>query len=268
MAKKLLFGTNLKMYKNVEETVHYLEMLELEKKKIEDPDVKLFVIPSYTALYSAGKCADQSDIMLGAQNMCWADEGQFTGEISPGMLKELDVSVVMTGHSERRHIFHETEEELHKKVKAALAHGFTSLLCIGETSKEKACGISKEVLRCQLKTAYRDIPDRYVPRIWTAYEPVWSIGVGGTPAGAEYAEEMHTAIRECLREIFGNSGEDIPILYGGSVNPENAEELIVQKHVNGLFVGRSAWDAHAFGSLIRAAIHADRTIHKKENEYG
>lgn len=185
--------------------------------------------------------------------MSWKDQGQFTGEISPLMLKELGLDLVMIGHSERRHVFGETDLEETKKVKAALNHGFTTLLCIGETAEEKKFGISAEVLRTQLKIGFHDVPAKQANNIWVAYEPVWSIGVNGTPASADYAEEMHKVIKNCLREIFGEAADEIPVLYGGSVNPGNANELIVQPSIDGLFTGRAAWDADKFNMLIRNA---------------
>ena len=159
----------------------------------------------------------------------------------------------MIGHSERRHVFGETDAEENKKVKAALNHGFTTLLCIGETAEEKEFGISPEVLRTQLKVGFHGVSADNIGKIWVAYEPVWSIGVNGTPASADYAEEMHKVIKECLQEIFGEASAEIPVLYGGSVNPGNANELIVQPSIDGLFTGRAAWDADKFDKLIRDA---------------
>ena len=150
MSKKLYFGSNLKMYKNIKDTVEYLQKLVENTKDISREEIELFIIPSYTTLESATKNVDRAYVKLGAQNMCWEDEGQFTGEISPLMLKELGLDLVMIGHSERRHVFGETDVEENKKVKAALNHGFTTLLCIGETAEEKDFGISAEVLRTHL----------------------------------------------------------------------------------------------------------------------
>ena len=249
MQKKLYFGSNLKMYKNIQDTVAYLQKLVENTKDISRDEIELFIIPSYTTLESATKNVDRDYVLLGAQNMCWEDQGQFTGEISPLMLKELGLDLVMIGHSERRHVFGEEN----KKVKAALNHGFTTLLCIGETAEEKDFGISAEVLRTQLKVGFHDVPVSQVGKIWVAYEPVWSIGVNGTPATADYAEEMHKVIKGCLREIFGEEADKIPVLYGGSVNPGNANELIVQPSIDGLFTGRAAWDADKFDKLIRDA---------------
>lgn len=253
MQKKLYFGSNLKMYKNIQDTVTYLQDLVSYTKDISRDEIELFIIPSYTTLESATKSIDRSYVKLGAQNMCWEEEGQFTGEISPLMLQELGLDLVMIGHSERRHVFRETDVEENKKVKAALNHGLTALLCIGETAEEKNFGISAEVLRTQLKVGFHDVPASQVSNIWVAYEPVWSIGVNGTPASADYAEEMHKVIKSCLLEIFGEDGAKIPVLYGGSVNPGNANELIVQPSIDGLFTGRAAWQADKFNALIRDA---------------
>ncbi len=256
MKKKLYFGSNLKMYKNIKDTTEYLQALADYTKDLSRDEIELFIIPSFTTLESASHCYDRQYIKLGAQNMCWEEEGQFTGEISPLMLKELDLDLVMIGHSERRHVFGETDVEENKKVKAALDHGFTALLCIGETGEEKEFGISPEVLRTQLKIGFHGVPVSQVHKIWVAYEPVWSIGVNGTPATADYAEEMHKVIKACLKEIFGEAGADIPVLYGGSVNPGNCEELIVQPSIDGLFTGRAAWQADEFDRLIRSSIGA------------
>lgn len=257
--KKLYFGSNLKMYKTIRETREYLTSLVDLTKDLSREEMELFIIPSYTSLADAVKVVDQDELRLGAQNMCWEDQGQFTGEISPVMLNELGLRLVMIGHSERRHVFGETDIEENKKVKAVLAHGMTALLCIGETGEEKEYGLSPEVLRTQLKVGFHKVSKDQIPNIWVAYEPVWSIGVNGTPATAEYAEEMHKIIKATLREIFGEESRKIPVLYGGSVNPGNARSLIVQPSIDGLFVGRSAWEAEKFNILIRDAIDAYRT---------
>ena len=253
MKEKLYFGSNLKMYKNIADTVSYLKKLADNTKDISREKMELFIIPSFTTLESATREIDQNTITLGAQNMCWEDQGQFTGEISPLMLKELGLKLVMIGHSERRHVFGETDAEENKKVLAAVRHGFTALLCIGETAEQKEFGVSAEVLRMQLKIGLHGIAPEQAGQIWVAYEPVWSIGVNGTPASPDYAEEMHKVIKETLRELFGEAGDTIPALYGGSVNPGNADELIVQPSIDGLFTGRAAWDADKFDALIRSA---------------
>jgi triosephosphate isomerase len=256
MSKKLYFGSNLKMYKNIRQTVEYLKRLEQMTADLSREKIELFIIPSYTTLERAVQSIHSEKIRIGAQNMCWEDQGQFTGEISPVMLGELNIDLVMIGHSERRHIFKETDFEENRKVLAALRHGMTALLCIGETGEQKEYRISAETLREQLKIGLQDVDTSMCEKIWVAYEPVWSIGVHGTPASPEYAETMHRVIKDTLVEIFGEAGKQIPALYGGSVNPDNASKLIVQPHIDGLFVGRAAWDADRFDRLIRQACRA------------
>ena len=251
--KKLYFGSNLKMYKGISATREYLQKLVENTKDISRDDIELFIIPSYTTLQTATSCCDREFVRLGAQNMCWEDQGQFTGEISPCMLEEMGLDLVMIGHSERRHVFGESDVEENKKVKAALSHGFKTLLCIGETAEQKEYGISAETLRSQLKIGFYGVSPEECKNIWVAYEPVWSIGVNGTPASADYAEAMHKEIKTALYEIFGEKSEEIPVLYGGSVNPGNANELIVQPSIDGLFTGRAAWQADKFDKLIRDA---------------
>ena len=211
--KKIYFGTNTKMYKTIKDTVEFVSQLQELTKDISREDMQLFVIPSYTTLRDANEAKDEDLLMVGAQNMGWEEQGQFTGEISPLMLQEAGIGLVMIGHSERRHVFGETDIEENKKVLCALEHGFKTLLCIGETAEEKEFGISAEVLRTQLKVGFHGVSVEDAKNIWVAYEPVWSIGVNGTPASADYAEEMHKVIKQTLHEIFGDAADEIPALY-------------------------------------------------------
>lgn len=250
--KKLYMGTNTKMFKTRADTTAFLRELHELTADISRDELELFVIPSFTTLESAAGCIPEGSIRLGAQSMGWAERGQLTGEISPLMLDELGVRLVMIGHSERRHVLHETDEEENRRVLCALEHGFTTLLCIGETGEEKSYGISDEVLRMQLKVGLHDVRPEQLSHLWIAYEPVWAIGVSGVPASAEYAAEKHAVIRRTLVELFGAEANEIPLLYGGSVNPDNAVELIVQPEIDGLFIGRSAWVAPRFNEIIRS----------------
>ncbi|MDO4430010.1 MAG: triose-phosphate isomerase [Lonepinella koalarum] len=255
MKKKIYFGTNLKMYKGNAEVVNYLsELSDLANTIQSNFDIELFVIPSYTTLKDSvevikNKAADLA-IQIGAQNMNPNDNGQFTGDISPLMLKELDVQLVMIGHSERRYIFKETDQEENEKVLSSLKHGFTTLLCVGETLEQKNYNISDEVLRSQLKVGLHNVKKEQLSKLWIAYEPVWAIGVNGIPATAEYANEKHVVIKQCLAELFGDDANKIPVLYGGSVNFQNASQLIAQPNIDGLFTGRSAWNAKDFYHLM------------------
>ncbi len=253
--KKLYMGTNTKMFKTRAETMEYLQALHALTADISREALELFVIPSFTTLEAARKCVPAASIRLGAQNMGWEERGQFTGEISPLMLEELGIEIVEIGHSERRHVLHETDEEENRKVLCALSHGFTALLCIGETGEQKAWGISDEVLRTQLKIGLHGVTAEQTARLWVAYEPVWAIGVSGVPASKEYAAEKHAVIRGTLAELFGEeTAARIPLLYGGSVNPENAVPLSRQPNIDGLFIGRSAWNAESFNTIIRSVM--------------
>lgn len=255
MQERLCLGTNTKMYKNISDTMNFLTQLDDLTRDLKDLPLDLFVIPSYTSLDRAGRFLADSHIRLGAQNMGWEKEGQYTGEISPLMLKETGVSIVEIGHSERRHIFGETDEQEEKKVKCAAEHGFTPLLCIGETLAQRKYGISDEILAIQLKTGLHSITAQQAGNLWIAYEPVWAIGVNGIPAEAGYVAERHQAIRCVLTNLFGSdTGTAIPILYGGSVNSDNATDLIQLPDVNGLFIGRSAWNAEQFNHIIRQVL--------------
>ena len=188
--------------------------------------------------------------------MGWADEGQFTGEISPRMLKEVGCDLVMVGHSERRHVFLETDEMENRKVLCALQRGFDVLLCIGETEEEKDAGQSDAVLCRQLRLGLAGVTAQQAAHVWVAYEPVWAIGVNGKPVEISYADEKLTVIRTCLRQLFNTAAEDMPIFYGGSVNPQNAVPLAGCADINGLFIGRSAWDADGFNAIIRAVLQS------------
>lgn len=253
--KKIYLGTNTKMYMNIRRTTDYLKRLYTLTKDLDRKQLELFVIPSFTTLDAARKCVPANMIRIGAQNMGWKDEGQFTGEISPLMLKEVGVEIIEIGHSERRHVLGETDEMENAKVLCALEHDFTALLCIGETLNQKQDGISDETLRVQLKRGLAGVTAEKANSLWIAYEPVWAIGVNGIPATKEYAEEKHGTIRSTLIELFGReAGEAIPLLYGGSVNNGNAIGLIQRENIDGLFIGRSAWDADNFNKIIRSVI--------------
>ena len=253
MTPKLYIGTNTKMYKTIAQTKTFLSRLGELTADISRAQMELFVIPSFTALDAASPLCKLHGIRLGAQNMGWEDEGAFTGEISPLMLKEIGVEIVEIGHSERRHVLGEDDEMENRKVLTALRHGFTPLLCIGETKKQKDAGIADEILRMQLKLGLRGVSRTAAP-LYIAYEPVWAIGVSGEPATKEYAEEKHALIRSTLVELLGERGQTVPVLYGGSVNPQNAVELIGMPHIDGLFIGRSAWDADSFNGIIRSVL--------------
>lgn len=257
MKKKFYFGTNTKMYKTIKDTVSFIETLQELTTDISRENITLFAIPSYTPQKDANAVKNPDLIKIGAQNMGWEEQGQFTGEISPLMLQECGTDLVMIGHSERRHVFGETDEEENKKALCALDHDFIALLCVGEIGNEKDYGISEEIIRIQLKKGLKGVKREDLSRLWIAYEPVWAIGEGGKPASKEYAEQIHVVIHNTLTELFGEeNGKEIPILYGGSVNPDNAVDLSKMEHIDGLFIGRAAWDAGKFNTLIRSVLSA------------
>lgn len=254
MMDKIYLGSNLKMYKTISQTQAFLSRLAELTRDIGREKTKIFIVPSYTALDRAKQTVSSEEILIGAQNMHWEEEGQFTGEISPLMLQEIGIDIIEIGHSERRHVMGEKDEEENKKVLSALRHGFTALLCVGETGEQKEMDLSDEVLASQLKIGLHGVTADQLDRLWIAYEPVWAIGVNGIPAKAEYADEKHAVMKKVLSGLFGAEAAKIPVLYGGSVNLENCEELSACPHIDGLFVGRAAWDADRFNKLIRMAI--------------
>lgn len=179
--------------------------------------------------------------------MHYDDEGPFTGEISPLMLREIGVNLIEIGHSERRAYYNESDYTVNKKVLASLGHGFIPLVCVGETLDEKNFCVTREVIGRQMKIALDGVHRDDVTGLWLAYEPVWAIGAIGTPASPEYAADVHGFMRSVLTDLYGaETAGNVPLLYGGSVNIENAVPLIKQTNIDGLFIGRSAWDIDTF----------------------
>jgi triosephosphate isomerase len=257
---KILLGTNLKMYKTAKETGEYLKELGRIPRQLLER-ATFFVIPSFIALPVAKEAVKNTPILLGAQNMHWEEKGQFTGEISPRMLQDLGgISIIEVGHSERRHTFGETSQECGLKVASAIKHGFTALLCVGETAEDKELNVCDEVLRMQIKIGLKDVRPDDIYNVWLAYEPVWSIGVYGKPAPNTYIQERYNIIRSTLSNLFGEDANKIPVLYGGSVNMQNAESLIKETDIEGLFIGRAAWDASNFIEISKKVIDAKKWV--------
>ncbi|AFA47688.1 triose-phosphate isomerase [Acetobacterium woodii] len=248
--KKFLLGTNWKMNKTLADATQYTNDLMPIIEKY--PAFDFFIIPSYTHLWKLKELIDtnKSALKLGAQNMHYADSGQFTGEISPVMLKEIGLDIIELGHCERRQYFNETDETVNLKTLAALKHGFIPLICIGEKSEDKNYGVSKEMLAKQLKIALKDVPSDKIGQFWVAYEPVWAIGVNGIPAETPYVKKIHDFLRTVLIELYGPLGKDVPLLFGGSVNINNAKDYAGLENVDGLFIGRSAWEPDLFEEIM------------------
>lgn len=251
--RRPVIGTGWKMNKTIPQTISYLKRL---KKLVADvTDREIFVLPPFTALSEARRVLEGSHIHFGAQDMYWEDWGAYTGEISPPMLVDVGCHYVEIGHSERRQLFGETDEHVNKKVRAALKHGLRPILCIGETAEAKETGEPRAVVGGQLRAALEGVGTAELLNITIAYEPVWAIGVGGTAATPEYANSIHGFIRQLVAERYsGELADQIPILYGGSVSPANAADLIKEPEIDGLFIGRAALDVEAFAQMVRVPI--------------
>ncbi len=247
--KNIWIGTNWKMTKTISEGIAFTKALKKISESISS-NINLFIIPSHTALLPVKGVTYCSNIYLGAQNMHWVDSGAYTGEISPRMLDEIGIEMIELGHSERRHYFNETDETINNKVKAALKYSIKPLVCIGETLEQKNHFISKETLASQLKVCLNGLSKKQAEHVMIAYEPVWAIGEKGIPADAECVAEIHDFLRQTLMKLFNEVGMEIPILYGGSVNLENLLTYSDIENVNGLFIGRAAWNIDNFQKIL------------------
>lgn len=250
MRKPIVAG-NWKMYKSVDEAITLASAIKLELLNFTDAEVVL--CPPFTALKAVGDTLSGSYIKLGAQNMHWEKEGAYTGEISPAMLRGVFCRFVILGHSERRALFHETNESVNKKVKAALAAGLTPILCVGETMAEREAGKTNDVVRIQVETGLAGV-ETGASGIVLAYEPVWAIGAGKA-ATPDQAQEVHAFLRSVLAKMFGDSAAaNIRIQYGGSVKSSNAKELFSQPDIDGGLIGGAALDARSFVEIVRASL--------------
>ena len=249
--KPFLLGTNWKMNKTESEAIAYTN--SLIKMAQQYDHFRFFIFPPFVYIKElSAMLATQENVLIGAQNMHWEDFGPYTGEISPLMLAQYNIDVIELGHSERRQYYNENDYHLNKKVLAAIKQDFTPLLCIGESLDDKQYDVTREVLNAQVKIGLHGVSPSAAKNIWIAYEPVWAIGEGGIPATADYVARAHSFIREQLIELYGEEvGEAIRILYGGSVNAHNCVELSKQKNVDGLFIGRSAWDIIKFQEIAQ-----------------
>ena len=215
---------------------------------------RVVVFPPYTLLPGAAAArGGRGDVELGAQNCHWEAEGAFTGEVSVPMAAAFGARWVLVGHSERRHIFGETDETCAKKLAAVLSHGLRPILCVGETLAEREAGRARTVVLTQLTRAADGLGREEYRRLAVAYEPVWAIGTGRT-AAPDDAQEMHAAARTALGEIATPElAAEIPILYGGSVKPDNAAELMARPDVDGLLVGGASLDPAGFAAIVASA---------------
>jgi triosephosphate isomerase (TIM) len=248
--KKLIAG-NWKMNKTAADAVSLARDIITAVGKQSDVDV--VVCPPYTALESVGKMIEGSNIKLGAQNMHFEASGAFTGEISAPMLRSLFATHVILGHSERRTYFHEDDELINRKVLTALKNQLRPILCVGETLAEREAGSTLKVVQKQTERGLEGVSKDLTPNVVIAYEPVWAIGTGKV-ATTEQAQEVHAFIRGLLTKLFGEqAAQKVRILYGGSMKPANAPELLAQKDIDGGLIGGASLEPRSFVELVTAA---------------
>ncbi|MDD5491516.1 MAG: triose-phosphate isomerase [bacterium] len=247
MRKPILAG-NWKMYKTTLEAKALVEGLASRVGKLSDREV--VVCPPFTSLAIVAESLKGSNLKLGAQNMYWEDKGAFTGEIAPGMLKDVGCVYVIIGHSERRQYFGETDATVNKKMKKAFQAGLLPIVCIGETLAERETNKTFQILERQIREGASRLNAEEAKKLVIAYEPVWAIGTGKT-ATPQQAEEAHKFIRQKLAEIYPPAiAEEIRILYGGSVKAENSKELMGQANIDGALVGGASLEVESFSKIV------------------
>jgi len=249
MSRVPYLAANWKMNKTVAEAEAYIQALLPEVSSADG--VEVAICPPFTALAAMVDSARGSRVQVLAQNMHEETDGSFTGEVSAPMLTELDADGVVLGHSERRQHFCETDKCLALKLPAALEAGLVPVLCVGETEEERENGDTERKLRHQVQEALRDVPDDRVVDVIVAYEPIWAIGSGKT-ATAEQAQEAVAFIRALVADRHEPAADDVRILYGGSVKPDNAEELLGLPDVDGALIGGATLDPDAFAQIVAA----------------
>jgi triosephosphate isomerase len=250
--RKLIIAGNWKCNKTVAESVALVTDLKRELAAIKEVDI--VVCPAFTALDAVSKAIIESNIRLGAQNMGDNGYGAFTGEIAPGMLRDLSVRYVILGHSERRQYQKESDELVARKAAAAHTANLIPIVCVGETLNEREAGITEQVVEKQVRGSLAGLTPEQVEATVVAYEPVWAIGTGKTASSAQ-AQEVHAFIRRVLVQMHGESvARRVRIQYGGSVKASNAREILSQPDVDGALVGGASLEAKGFVDLIRNSI--------------
>lgn len=250
--RRVIIAGNWKLNKTIREAIDFATLLKREVYQV--ADAVIVVCPPFTALAELAEVLTDSNIKLGGQDMHWDDSGAITGEVSAPLLKDAGCEYVIIGHSERRQFFSETNETVNKKTKAALRAGLTPIVCCGELLQQREQGKTEQVLKDHITGAFRDITAEDARKTVIAYEPVWAIGTGKVATPAQ-AQEAHAFIRSLLAKLYSEEiAGAVPILYGGSVKPENSGDLVKQADVDGALVGGASLDAASFASIIRSAI--------------
>jgi triosephosphate isomerase len=251
--RKTIVAGNWKMYKTIGEAIELANGLKREFFDLSADDIEIVLCPSFTALSEVAEVVIGSNIGVGAQDTSWEPEGAYTGEVSPVMIKDAGCRYVIIGHSERRQYFSETNESVNKKLKAALKHGLTPIVCVGETLAERERGDTFKVLDDHVNNGLAQISKEEMIKIVIAYEPVWAIGTGKTASPAQ-AQEVHHYIRDLLVKLFDKeTAEQVRIQYGGSVKPENIVELMRQPDVDGGLVGGASLKVDSFSPIVKQA---------------
>lgn len=249
--RRVLIAGNWKMHKTPRESVDFVKTLLSGLPKPLGIDVAL--CPPFTSLLSVAEALSGSPVALGAQDLHWEEEGAFTGEVSPKMLKAIGCRYVIIGHSERRIYFSETNAVIHQKLRGAIRHGLSPILCVGERLEEREKNRTFEVVANHL-SVFHEIAEREAKNIAIAYEPVWAIGTGKTATPSQ-AQEVHAWVRHRLRETYGEDfSESLRILYGGSVKPENIEELVREPDIDGALVGGASLDVKSFLRIVEGGL--------------
>jgi triosephosphate isomerase (TIM) len=241
-------AANWKMYKTVQDAVVFIKELRSAVKDV--TGVEIVVAPPFTALHAAAEAARNTNIGISAQNLHWEKEGAFTGEVSPGMVKEAGAEYVIVGHSERRRLFGDTDAIVNRKAIAAIGVQLTPIVCVGETLDEREAGATLAVLDRQLRDSLDSLSSDQIADLVLAYEPVWAIGTGRTATSAQ-AGEAHAHIRSRLKQWFGaDAAERCHVIYGGSVKPDNIRELVAEPDVDGALVGGASLDVKSFTEIV------------------
>ena len=251
MRKPIIAG-NWKLNKSIKEAVDLVH--EIKGQCAGMGAVDIVVCPVFTALIKVSEVLKGTNIGLGAQDLYWQDSGAFTGEVSAPLLKDAGCQHVIIGHSERRQFFGETNETVNHKVKAALAHGLTPIVCVGENLQERESGKTFDVVKDHVENSLKGFSAQEVQKMVIAYEPVWAIGTGKTATPAQ-AQEVHGFIRKLLEKMHGKAvAESVRIQYGGSVKADNAKELISQPDIDGALVGGASLKADSFVGIIQGSL--------------
>ena len=243
--RKPFIAANWKMNKTIPETRDFLSAFIPEVKEVKDVDI--VIAPPFTSLTAAAEKLKNTNIILAAQDMFYEEKGAYTGEVSPLMLTDIGCRYVIIGHSERRQYFNEIDEIVNRKIKAAKKAGLGVILCIGESLEEREAGKTFHILEREIN---KGLHETDIEKIVIAYEPIWAIGTGKT-ATPEQAQEAHAYIRERLRLKYGNRADDICIIYGGSVTPENVDSLMACKDLDGALVGGASLKVESFTRLVK-----------------